>query len=300
MRKLAIFIPLLASVTTPAFAQDLGVSFRLEGRAGYDEVRADLTVQNSTFSDDFGVQGPMYGAEAGVDAHISSILIGAYVGVDISNADECVENPFSRRSAARRDVVCLDAGTNLYAGGRIGLSVPSGVLPLVSGGRLYAKGGISRGKFDGSYNVTVAAAGQRIGPVFSGSDKVNGYHFGGGLELDVTRNIYFKGEYVQHRYKDTFKDLLNLVLTDPNPLRRTDRVDPRRHQFIVGVGFRFGGPREDEVIAPPPPPPMVEAAPPPPPPPPTQTCSDGSVILASDACPPPPPPPPPAPGPELG
>ena len=299
MRKLAIFVPLLASVAAPATAQDLGVSFRLEARAGYDEVRADLTVQNSIFSDDFGVNGPMYGAEAGVDLNISSVLFGAYVGIEQSNADDCVENPFSRRSASRRDVVCLDAGTNVYAGGRIGISVDGGSLPIVNGGRLYAKGGVSRGKFEGSYNVTTAAAGQRTGLLFSGSDKVNGYHFGGGLELDVTRNVYFKGEYVQHRYKSAFKDLLNLDLLDPNPLRRTDEVDPRRHQFIVGVGFRFGGRDQEEVMAPPPPPPppVVEA---PPPPPPTQTCVDGSVILASDACPPPPPPPPPMAEPERG
>ncbi len=67
---------------------------------------------------------------------------------------------------------------------------------------------------------------------------------------------------------------------------QTDRFDPKRHQLVFGIGFRFGGRREAEVIAPPPP--MVEAAPMAPA---TQTCADGSVILATDACPVPPPPP---------
>lgn len=299
MRKLALFVPLMAGIMAPAMAQDVGVSVRAEGRVGRDEIRADLTVQNSTFSDDFGFNGPMYGAEVGVDAHISRVFIGAYAGIDLSESGGCKNEPFENRSAVRRDEFCLDAGNNLYAGGRLGISIGDGEGVVVQGGRLYLKGGLSSGKFKGSYAVTAAAAGQRVGPVFNGSDKVSGYHFGGGFELDVFNGFYIKGEYVQHRYKDAFKDLLNLDLLDPNPLRRTDRVDPRRHQLIFGVGFRFGG--QDRVVeaAPPPPPPMVEAAPPPPPPP-TQTCSDGSVILASDACPPPPPPPPPAPGPELG
>lgn len=299
MRKLAIFAPLLVGiVATPAVAQDVELTARVEGRVGYDEVRADITVQNSIFTEDFGVSGIMYGAEAGVDARISRILIGGYVGFDISKADDCVENPFSRRSSTRLDTVCLDAGRNLYAGGRIGIAVGEGDLPIGEGGRLYAKGGLSRGKFSGSYTVARAAAGQRIGELFNGRDTVSGYHFGGGFELDVTRNVYIKGEYVQHRYKDTFRDLLNLNLTDPNPLRRTDRFDPKRHQLVFGVGFRFGGRPVAEVIAPPPPP-VLEPAPLPPA---TQTCADGSVILATDVCPvmTPPPPPPPEAQPERG
>jgi len=299
MRKLALFVPLLAGIVAPAYAQDIGVSVRAEGRVGYDEIRADLTVQNSTFSDDFGFDGSMYGAEAGVDVHISRVLVGAYAGIDLSDAGDCKNEPFERRSAVRRDTVCLDAGSNLYAGGRLGISIGDGDGAIVQGGRLYVKGGLSSGKFSGSYAVTVAAAGQRVGPVFSGRDTVSGYHFGGGFELDVLRNFYIKGEYVQHRYKDAFKDQLNLVLTDPNPLRRTDRVEPRRHQFVFGAGIRFGG-RDRVEALPPLPPPPPPPPPPPLPPPATQTCADGSVILATDMCPPPPPPPPPAPEPERG
>ncbi|MDQ3079619.1 MAG: porin family protein [Pseudomonadota bacterium] len=285
MKKFAIFLPLLAGfAAAPAFAQDLGVSFRVEARTGYDEVRADLTVQNSVFSDDFGVSGILYGVEAGADAHVfNRVVLGAYGGIEGSRADRCREDIFSQRSASRRDIVCLDAGRNIYGGLRAGFSVQDS-------GLLYVKGGLSRGKFEGSYNVSVAGAGQRTGQIFSGRDTVSGYHFGGGFELDVTRNVYIKGEYVQHRYKDTFTDSLNLTPT-ANPLSTTDRFDPKRHQLVFGVGFRFGGRREVEVIAPPPPP-MVEAAPPPPA---TQTCADGSVILATDICPAPAPYVPPAP-----
>lgn len=238
MRKLGLFLPLLAGVAAaPAYAQDAepGLTFRVEARAGYDEVRANLRVQNSTFADDFGLSDVMFGAEAGLDANVSSgLLVGAYVGVDISQVDGCKDNPFSLRSSTRRDVVCVDAGRNLYAGGRVGIRV-------ADSGVLYAKGGLTRGKFGGSYTVTAAATGQRVGQLFSGNDTVGGYHFGGGFELGLASNIYVKGEYVQHRYKDAFTDLLNTNAADPNPLSRTDRFDPKRHQLLFGIGIRFGG-----------------------------------------------------------
>jgi len=236
MRNLGIILPLLAGfAAAPAYAQDLGVSFRAEARAGYDEIRADLRVQNSTFSDDFGVSDVMFGAEVGVDAKVLETLqVGAYGGIDVSQADDCIQNPFSIRSSSRRDTFCLDAGRNLYAGGRVGIAV-------LDSGVIYGKGGVSRGKFAGSYNVTTAGTGQRTGQIFSGRDTVNGYHFGGGFEVSVAKNLYLKGEYVQHRYKNAFTSLLNTDMTNPNPLSRTDRVDPKRHQLVIGMGFRFGG-----------------------------------------------------------
>ena len=237
MRKSNLFLPLLAgfAIATPAYAQDAGVKVRAELRAGYDEVRADFTVQNSVFSDDFGFGDAMAGVEAGVDLQISSsVLVGAYGGVDVSKVDKCTENPFSLRTASRRDRLCADAGLNFYAGARAGI-------PIGDSGVVYVKGGYSRGTFEGSYVATVVAAGQRTGQVFSGEDTVGGYHIGGGFELNLNSSTYIKAEYVQHNYDDAFTELLNLDLTDPNPLRRTDRFAPKRHQLVFGVGFRFGG-----------------------------------------------------------
>jgi opacity protein-like surface antigen len=169
-------------------------------------------------------------------------MVGAYVGIDASQADDCKENPFFDRTTTRRDSICIDAGQNLYAGGRLGLSVGEGGV-LGQGGVIYAKGGVSKGKFGGSYTVTVPnATGQRVGEFFNGTDKVNGYHFGGGFEVDFTPNLYLKAEYVQHRYKEAFNDLLNLTTPAPAP-GREDRFDPSRHQLVIGIGFRFGGGR---------------------------------------------------------
>jgi len=233
MRKLGIILPLLAGLAaTPAYAQDLGLTGRVEVRAGYDEVRADIRFQNSLYADDFGVGDVMFGAEVGADANISqSLLIGAYGGIDFSKVDGCEENPFFNRVNARRDNVCIDAGRNIYAGARVGVRVGDG-------GLIYGKGGFSRGKFEGSYTVTTAVAGQRTGQIFSGRDQVDGYHFGGGFELGLGRSAYVKAEYLHHRYKPAFTDLLNTAVTT-NPLVNTDRFDPHRHQLLLGVGFRF-------------------------------------------------------------
>jgi opacity protein-like surface antigen len=240
MKKLGMILPLLASVAAaPAYAQDMGFTARVEARAGYDEVRNDFRVQTGAFTENVGVADVMFGVEAGVDARISSVVVGAYVGIDASQADDCKENPFFSRTTTRRDTICIDSGRNLYAGGRVGLSVGEGGM-LGEGGVIYGKGGLSKGKFSGSYTVTVAAPGQRVGQFFSGNDEVNGYHFGGGFEVDFTPNIYIKGEYVQHRYKDAFTNLLNTTGPAPVP-GREDRFDPSRHQLVVGLGFRFGG-----------------------------------------------------------
>ena len=242
MRKFGIFLPLLgAFVATPALAQDLGISGRAELRAGFDNPRADLTVQNESFTNDFGVRGLLIGGEVGVDARISSgILVGAYAGIETSKADDCVDKPFFAITSSRNDRVCLDAGRNLSLGLRAGV-------PVGDSGLIYVKGGISRGKFQGSYTNTPLPTTATPNPVaqqiFSGSDTVSGHHFGAGFELNFGSNFYGKGEYVYHRYDNAFVAAIqagrNGVPLPPNV--GPDVVDPSRHQLVVGIGFRFGG-----------------------------------------------------------
>ncbi|HEX8534616.1 MAG TPA: porin family protein [Allosphingosinicella sp.] len=219
MRKLGILLPLLAGfAAAPAYAQEeRAITARAELRAGYDEVRGELTVQNSAFTNDFGVSNVALGVEVGVDGRISDGLqVGAYAGIDFSKVDDCVDQPFETIVAGRGDRVCMDADTNLTAGLRAGV-------PMGDGGLIYVKGGYSRGKFKGSYNRTATTQ------IFSDSDTVGGYHLGAGIELGLASNVYLKAEYVHHRYSDAFKDALT----------GTDKLDPHRHQLMAGVGFRF-------------------------------------------------------------
>jgi outer membrane immunogenic protein len=268
MRKAILLLPLLTTVSaTPAFAQV--VSGRAEVRVGYDEPRARVRMGTTIAQEDFGFGGLAVGTEVGADFNIgNAIVVGPYVGVDWTGANGCTRERFFEG-----DEFCLKAKRNLYGGLRAGLVVSEI-------GLLYVKGGLSRGTLRATFDDGDPDADLD----FVESDTVSGYHFGAGIEVNVSQNAYIKGEYIHTKYKNAFEDVLGGV----------DQVfHATRNQLMAGIGFRFGG------ATPPPPPVIAPAAPPPPAPeaPATQTCADGSVILATDVCPPPPPPPPPPPTP---
>ena len=271
MKKIWTILPVIAATAAaPAFAQTVGFSPRIEVRAGHDELRADLEIEDSALTDDTSENGISYGVEGGLDYFGSTFLVGAYAGLDFSDINECSRlfvDDFDQ------DQVCINAGSNMTAGIRAGI-------PL-GDGNFYVKGGYSRARIKASYFNEVD------GELFSDSERVGGYHLGAGVELGLGQlglgdNVYIKGEYVYTNYKKMFTD----------DLGQGESFDPSRHQLLAGVGLRFGGRAAPVVIAPPPPPPAppVEAAPA------TQTCADGTVILATEACPAPPP----APAPERG
>lgn len=266
MRKAIKFLPvILAVAATPAYAQ--AISGRAELRVGYDQPRAEVTIDDFE-SEIFGIGDLAFGAEVGVDATIGSgLLVGVYAGADFSNVDGCENNLFfSEDEVVDQDEACIDAGRSLYAGLRAGLTV-------ADSGLFYVKGGYSNARLQASY-VDPSAGGVS----FEDSDTLSGYHLGAGFEVGLSRNIYVKGEYLHHWYKNAFGGTLD----------DTESVDFRRHQLMAGIGIRFGGaaPRPALLSPAPPPPPL----PPPPMAPATQTCADGSVVLATSACPIPPPP----------
>ncbi|MDQ3143734.1 MAG: porin family protein [Pseudomonadota bacterium] len=272
MRKAFKLVPvILAVAATPAYAQ--GISGRAELRVGYDQPRAEITIDDFE-SEIFGIGDLAVGAEVGVDATIGTgLLIGAYAGADFSRVDGCENNIFfSEDAEVDQDEACIDAGRSLTAGLRAGLTTGES-------GLVYVKGGYSNARLKASY-VDPSAGGVS----FEDSDTVSGYHVGGGFEVGLSRNIYVKGEYLHHWYKKAFG----------GTLADTESVDFRRHQLMAGIGIRFGGREPLPVLAPPPPPPPEPMAPA------TQTCADGSVILATNACPLLPPPPAPAPMPMPG
>ena len=272
MRKIWTILPVIAVCTAaPAYAQDSGLSPRIELRAGHDELHGELEIEDSALTDSTSENGISYGVEAGVDFTVgSSFFVGAYVGAEDSDIDGCsrvFQDNFDL------DEACINAGSNLTAGVRAGI-------PL-GDGNFYVKGGYSRARIKASY------FNDEDGELFDDSDKVGGYHLGAGVELSLGAlglgdNFYVKGEYVYSAYKKAFED----VLGDGESFK------PTRHQLLAGVGIRFGGSAEPIVLAPPPVAPApVEVAPA------TQTCPNGSVILATDVCPAPPVP---APAPERG
>lgn len=227
MKKVWTILPIVAAfAAAPAFAQDSGFTARAELRAGYDELRAELEIQDSARTGDANESAIGYGAEVGVDFRLTStILVGAYVGLDLSNIDQCSE---VFPSVFAGDEACIDAGRNFTAGLRAGL-------PLGDGNLIYVKAGYSNAKIKGSF----ATNGQDLNTqLFSASDTVGGYHLGAGFELGLNQlglgdGFYVKAEYVHTRYSDAFK----------SDLGQGESFNSTRHQVLGGVGIRFGAAR---------------------------------------------------------
>jgi opacity protein-like surface antigen len=271
MKRLWLVAPLLAgSAMSPAYAQVANISGRAEVRVGYDEVRPKVSVEDQQFTNNFGVHGIDYGAEVGADVRVSDVILaGVYAGVDNSTTHNCTHGIIPEFG---NDKGCADAKLEYTAGLRVGFDP--------GGGLIYVKAGYSHAKFGVTFTcLTSCLALDDNTLLFDKQKGVNGWHIGAGVELNVTRSVYVKAEYVHHQFQG---------INDTAEIFGAGRANITREQVLVGVGLRFGG----EVAPPPPPPPPL-----PPPPPATQTCPDGSVIPASATCPPPPPPPPPPPAP---
>lgn len=104
--------------------------------------------------------------------------------------------------------------------------------------------------------------------------------YGVGAEYRFTNQWSAQGEYLMFS---------SATKTSTNDEGYRMKVRDKLNMFLVGVNYRFGGPKP--VVAPPPPPPVEEVkpvAPPPPPPPPPPVEQAKPVVVA----PPPPPPPP--------
>lgn len=105
--------------------------------------------------------------------------------------------------------------------------------------------------------------------------------YGAGAEYRFTENWSAQGEYLMFS---------NATKTSRNDNGYRMKVKDKLNMFLVGVNYRFGGPKPVVAPPPPPPPPVEEVkpvAPPPPPPPPPPAPEVKPVVVA----PPPPPPP---------
>ena len=225
MKAFLSALPLLASVAlaTPATAQDSPGSaeraFNVRGELnfGYDELRTAY-IRNTTQERDIGTSGFTFGGEVGADARLGSRLVaGAYVGVLNSQLEECRGNVFVGSTAAVSDEFCFNAGTTLRAGLRAGLLAGDN-------GIIYIKGGLSRGKIQGSYRSSPTVT------RFDQKETAKGYHGGAGVELDLGRSTYVKAEYNYERYKNLYE----------RKLLAGDNVDASRHLVLFGFGVRLG------------------------------------------------------------
>ncbi|MEH3100178.1 outer membrane protein [Sphingomonas adhaesiva] len=208
MRKLAMVPMVLGSaaafgamLATPALAQDGPFSGpRVEALAGYDNVK------DGGDGDSEGRSGFAYGGLLGYDIQRGNTVFG--VEGEITDATTSTR---SYNEIVAGDRLSVDAGRDLYVGGRVGYAIS----PLAL---LYAKAGYTNARVESRYNSGATGSSELV-------DKVNldGFRLGAGLEYNISPSAFVKGEY---RYSHYGK------LDDYD-------IDLDRHQLMAGVGVRF-------------------------------------------------------------
>jgi outer membrane immunogenic protein len=184
-------VAILASAATlgltasPASAQTTG---RVEVHGGWDHAGNDVD------SD-----GIVYGIGAGVDFQLSPrVTAGVEANLDFSSTDECGSSVL-----AAGDVLCVEAGRDISAVGRLGYRV-------TDNGTLYALAGYTNGRFRIDYDPA-------NGPLVSTRDNLDGVRLGAGYQHNFSNGLYSKVEYRYSNYEAGLE----------------------RHQVIAGLGVAF-------------------------------------------------------------
>lgn len=150
-----------AGFAAPAMAQDKAAftGFHIEALAGYDNVDSGIAGVGK-------LDGVVYGIGAGYDFAAG----GTVIGIEGEATD----------STAKTNTIAgkLEAGRDLYIGGRVGAVVGSGLL--------YVKAGYTNGR------LTLKGF---------GSDNGDGARVGLGYEFAVTGNSFIKVEYRYSNYE---------------------------------------------------------------------------------------------------
>lgn len=176
----AIFVSLAAAtalLAAPATAQDsetAGGKFIVGGIVGVDSVNAELDGFSS------GDEDVLFGVTAGYDYETAKGLI---VGIEAEYTDSSLGI-----SATNVDIpgdrVSLNAGRDLYVGGRLGFRTGRN-------GLLYAKAGYTNASIEAAYNDGTVEV--------SSETSFDGVRLGVGGEIDLSSNYAIRLEY---RYSD--------------------------------------------------------------------------------------------------
>lgn len=201
MRKTVLIAALFAgAMATPAMAQDAeGTAspgnFYITGIVGYDAPEGDV--------DD--VSGVVYGVSAGYDFNLGrNLFVGAEAELTSSSTDECA-NGINRAG----DELCLEAGRDIYVGGRAGVRFGN-----VQQHRAYVGGGYTNAEVRLRYDANLAGS---TGD-FDATEELDGFRLKAGAEFGLGRNVFARAEYRYSSY---------------------DEGDLDRHQLVGGIGLRF-------------------------------------------------------------
>ncbi|HKY81913.1 MAG TPA: outer membrane beta-barrel protein [Sphingobium sp.] len=220
--------------TSPAFAQTDDKpfdGFRLELMTGYDDEGVDF--DDDVF--DGGKQsqsGWLFGFGAGYDYQTGPLVLGLETELTESTAgrDETFEGvrpaqPIAGVPTPVTTSLSIDAGGDWYIGARAGYTVTPQTL-------LYLKLGYTHQKID------IDGEGLDNGVPFSFDEKVglDGFRFGVGGEYAFSNSFFGKLEYRYTNYNNGDLDVRGADI-DLDPL--FEGIDVVRHQFLLGVGYRF-------------------------------------------------------------
>jgi outer membrane immunogenic protein len=193
MRKYFVAALLAGAAAAPAMAQDATPhsGLRVEGLIGYDRVNVEGD----------GSNGITYGAQIGYDVQSGGAVFGVEGEVTDSTTDECIAD-----FDVTGDELCVQAGRDLYVGGRVGAAVSPNL--LVYGKAGYTNARVALQYEDGTAGTTLD---------FEDGTNLDGVRVGGGLEIGLGPNSYAKTEYRYSNYEQGYD----------------------RHQVVAGFGFRF-------------------------------------------------------------
>ncbi|MBB3695116.1 outer membrane protein [Sphingomonas sp. BK580] len=204
MRKLAFATAAAAfgvALATPALAQNGDFSGpRLEALAGYDNL------QDGGDGDSEGREGFTYGALLGYDFQRGNIVYG----IDGEITDATTKSR-SYNEVTAGDRFSVEAGRDLYIGGRLGYVISPAAM-------IYAKGGYTNARVESRYQPNTGADSELV-------DKadLDGFRLGAGLEYKLTPTAFVKGEYRYSHYGEI----------------EGYNIDLDRHQLMAGLGIRF-------------------------------------------------------------
>ena len=205
MKKTVLAIAALATISTPALAQEQenatigGFKIAVVGGYGYVELKTDGFKESG--------DGVVYGVTAGYDKQFGNAIVG--VEVEFSDPETKIQLGDEDDDYETR----IRADRQLYAGLRIGGEVLPSLL-------LYGKGGYVNSKFFAGYDLPGdAEAGY--------SDKMEGYRLGAGAEYQRGRTF----GRLEYRYTD-FGKYTGLYFSN-------EGLDVQRHQVVLAAGLRF-------------------------------------------------------------
>lgn len=211
-----------ALTSASAFAQEAtpAANFegpRIEALVGYDKHRSGSEVDIDDTRDlKQSIDGVAYGVGVGYDvAAGDQMTIGAEAEITESSASWDNNNDEPNVFNLGR----VNAGRDIYVGGRIGYAASPSTL-------LYAKAGYTNARYtlqgtDGTTNLR-----QRL--------DTDGFRVGAGVEHKLGTNAFVKVEY---RYSNYGEGEFDFNGETPDSSRFD--IDTDRHQIMTGVGYRF-------------------------------------------------------------